>query len=240
MEFRVLGPLEVILDGRVLPLGRGRRRALLGCLLLHANQVVARDRLLEALWGDAMPPTAPTALHGHVSRLRRMLGSDRLLSRPPGYLLRVAPGELDEERFRCLVARGQHAPALGLWRGAPLADFTDEPFAAAAIARLEELRLAALEGWFDDQLADGRHAVLVADLAAAVRESPLRERLAAQLMLALYRSGRQADALATYRATRTRLSEELGLEPGAGLRALEHRILMQDPGLDVAAGVVAA
>ena len=159
-----------------------------------------------------------TALHGYVSRLRRLLGAGRLETRPPGYVLRVAPDELDLHRFRELLAQDRHEEALALWRGPPLADLAFEDFAQSEIARLEELRLAAMEGRFERELADGRHAELVGELAAAVRAHPLRERLAGQLMLALYRSGRQAEALDAYRDARTTLVEELGLEPGEELQ----------------------
>ena len=182
--------------------------------------------------GESPPPTAPTALHGHVSRLRSLLGAERLETRPPGYVLRIARGELDLHRFERLTEQKRYAEALALWRGPPLSDLAFESFAGSEIARLEELRLAAIENRFERELADGRHAELVGELEAAVSEQPLRERLAAQLMLALYRSGRQADALAAYRATRARLVGELGLEPGEQLRALERRILEHDPGLE--------
>jgi predicted ATPase/DNA-binding SARP family transcriptional activator len=224
--------LEVAEGGDALSLSRGKQRALLGMLLLHANEVVAQDRLVDALWGESPPPTAPTALHGHVSRLRSLLGPDRLETRPPGYVLRLAPDELDLHRFERLIEQKRYADALALWRGPPLSDLAFEAFAQSEIARLEELRLSAVESRFERELSAGRHAEIVGELEAAAAEQPLRERLAAQLMLALYRSGRQADALAAYRATRARLVEELGLEPGEPLRELERRILEQDPGLD--------
>ena len=173
-----------------------------------------------------------TKLHGYVSRLRRVLGAGRLETRPPGYVLRVEPGELDLHRFRELIAQDRHREALALWRGPALADLAFEDFARSEIARLEELRLSALEGRFEHELAAGRHAELAGELAAAVRAHPLRERLAGQLMLALYRSGRQADALAAYRDARATLVDELGLEPSEELSALQRRILVHDPGLD--------
>jgi DNA-binding SARP family transcriptional activator len=219
-------------DGQPLSIERGRQRALLGYLLLRANEVVPQDRLVDALWGEAPPASAVTALHGYVSRLRRVLGPDRLETQAPGYRLRVAPDELDVHRFRELLAQDRHNEALALWRGPPLADPAFEDFAQSDIARLEELRLCALEGRFEHALTDGRHADVAGELAAAVREHPLRERLARQLMLALYRSGRQADALAVYRETRTTLVQELGLEPGEELRELERRVLAHDPALD--------
>jgi predicted ATPase len=238
MDFRILGPLEVAEDGRTLPLGRGRQRALLGLLLLHANEVVGQDRIVDELWGEAPPPTAPTALHGYVSRLRKLLGPDRVQTRPPGYVLRVEPGELDLHRFVRLVERQRYRQALELWRGPALGDLAFEPFAQTEIERLEELRLAALEGRLASDLSEGGHAELVAELEALVDEHPLRERFAAQLMLALYRSGRQAEALDVYRAARARLLGELGLEPGEELRRLERRILEQDPALLEAARAV--
>ena len=211
---------------------RGRQRALLGYLLLHANEVVAQDRLVDALWGESPPATAVTKLHGYVSRLRRVLGAGRLETRPPGYVLRVGPGELDLDRARELLAADRHAEALALWRGEALVDLGSEDFARSEIARLGELRLSALEGRFEHELAAGRHAELAGELAAVARANPLRERLAGQLMLALYRSGRQAEALAAYQAARATLVEELGLEPSEQLSALQQRILVHDPALD--------
>jgi predicted ATPase/DNA-binding SARP family transcriptional activator len=225
--------LEVVEDGRVLSIERGRQRALLGYLLLRANEVVAQDRLVDVLWGESPPATAVTALHGYVSRLRRLLGAGRLETRHPGYVLRVEPDELDLHRFRELLAQGRQREALALWRGPALADLAFEDFAQSEIARLEELRLSATEGRFEHELAHGRHAGLVGELAAAVRAHPLRERLAGQLMLALYRSGRQAEALEAYRDARTTLVEELGLEPGEELSELQRRILVHDPALDL-------
>ena len=220
-------------DGQALSIERGRQRALLGLLLLRANEVVAQDRLVDALWGESPPATAVTALHGHVSRLRRLVGADRLETRPPGYLLRVAPDELDLSRFHDLLAQERYDDALALWRGPPLADLASADFARIEIARLEDLRLAAVEGWFERELADGRHTELAGELAAATRAHPLRERLAGQLMLALYRAGRQADALGAYQDTRATLVEELGLEPGEDLQALQRQILAHDPALDL-------
>ena len=222
-------------DGRVLALGRGHQRALLGMLLLRANEVIAQDVLVDALWGESPPPTALTALHGYVSRLRRLLDDDRLQTRPPGYALRVDHDELDLHRFERLLGQERYDEALALWRGPPLSDLAFESFAQGEIARLEELRLTALERRFERELGDGRHADLVGRLAAALREHPLRERLTAQLMLALYRAGRQADALAAFQAARSRLVEELGLEPGEELKTLQRQILEHDPALDLAA-----
>src|SRR5262249_2218286 len=159
-------------------------------------------QLVNVLWGESPPATAVTALHGYVSRLRRVLGDGRLETRHPGYVLRVAPDELDLHRFHALLEQGRHVEALALWRGPPLADLAFGDFAQRESARLEELRLSAVEARFEHDLAGGRHAALVGELAEAVRTYPLRERLAGQLMLALYRSGRQAEALDAYRDAR--------------------------------------
>jgi DNA-binding SARP family transcriptional activator len=243
MEFRILGPLEVIEDGHALPLGGTKPRALLACLLLRANQVVSMDRLIEELWPDAAPRTAAKTIQVYVWKLRKELGEGRLVTRPPGYLLRVDSSELDLTRFEALLeeARGvdpkraaEHlCEALTLWRGQPLADLAYEPFAQTDIARLEELRLAALEERIEADLATGRHRELVGELEALVAEHPLRERLRGQLMLALYRSGRQAEALEVYQVARRTLVEELGLEPSAALQRLEKAILQQDRSLDL-------
>jgi predicted ATPase/DNA-binding SARP family transcriptional activator len=243
MEFAILGPLEVRRDGRVLALGGGRPRALLAMLLLHANEPVSAERLAHGLWGEDAPAGAVRTVQVYVSRLRRALGDDELVvTTPAGYRLRVGPGELDAERFEQLVEDGRRAladrradeaggllrEALGLWRGPPLADLLYAPFVQAEIARLEEQRLAAMEERVEADLAAGRHAPLVGELQQLVAEHPLRERLHGQLMLALYRGGRQADALAAYRAARRVLVERLGVEPGPQLRALERSILDQD------------
>ena len=242
MEFRLLGPLEVRDRDRTLPLGGLKPRSLLAILLLHANEVVSTDRLHGALWGEAAPATAAKSIHVYVSRLRAQLGPDRLTTRSPGYVLHVEPSELDLARFERLVAEARGAEpevaagrlreALALWRGDALADLAYEPFAQSHVQRMEELRLVAIEERIDADLAAGRAAELVGELEALVAEHPLRERLRAQLMLALYRSARQADALSAYRAARRELSEDLGLEPSAELRRLEQSILRQDPALD--------
>ena len=234
MEFRLLGPLEVAENGRSLPLGRGKQRALLGLLLLRANEVVAQETLVDELWGESPPSTALTALHGYVSRLRRLLGSERVQTRPPGYVLLVEPNELDLHRFEGLVEGKRYREALELWRGPALGDLAFEPFAQLEIGRLEELRLAALESRIEEDLAQGRHAELVGELESLVEQHPLRERLAAQLMLALYRSGRQAEALEVYRETRRRLVEQLGIEPAPALQELNRAILVQDTKLEAA------
>ena len=250
MEFRLLGPLEVIEGERSLALGGVKPRSLLALLLLHANEVVSADRLIDQLWGDEPPATAAKSVQVHVSRLRKELGEGRLVTRAPGYLLQVEPSELDLARFEQLLgdARGADPEnagqklrqALALWRGNALADLEYEPFAQIEIARLEELRQAALEQRIDADLATGSHTELVGELEALVVEHPLRERLRCQLLLALYRSGRQAEALEAYRVGRAHLSEELGLEPSQELRQLEQAILRHDPALDLAKEPAAA
>ncbi|HEX3455905.1 MAG TPA: BTAD domain-containing putative transcriptional regulator [Gaiellaceae bacterium] len=248
MEFRVLGPLEVLDEGgQPVALGSGRQPLLLACLLLDANEVISRDRLIEALWGERPQKTARNALQVQIHALRRRIGTERITTEGPGYRLRVESGELDLERFERLVALGRSrvaagdakagasnlGEALGLWRGAALADVTYEAFAQADIARLEELRLAAVEERVAADLALGRHVELVPELEALVADQPLRERLHGQLMLALYRSGRQTDALGAFRRFRRSLSEELGLEPGPELQELQQAILRQDAALRV-------
>jgi len=245
MDFRILGPLTVADDDHELPLGGGKQRALLALLLTHPNEVLSSDRLIDDLWGAEAPPTAAKMLQNYVSGLRRALGTNglgtALETRGSGYLLRVRPGERDLDRFEELLERARTGlakdpetaaellrEALGLWRGPPLSEFAYERFAQEEIARLEELRLEAIEERIEADLAVGRHAELVAELGRLVHEHPFRERLRAQLMLALYRSGRQADALASYRDARRALAEELGLEPSRELRELERAILAQD------------
>jgi DNA-binding SARP family transcriptional activator len=222
---------------------RAKQRALLALLVLRANEPVASDELVEALWGEQPPQTAPKALHGHVSALRKLLGAERIATKPPGYALRVDPGELDADRFESLVAEArridgpedrsrQLASALALWRGAALADFRYDEFARAEVARLEERRLSALEDRFDAELALGRHTELLAELEQLVADQPLRERPRAQQMLALYRAGRQSDALHVFQEGRRILAEEIGIDPSSALQALERQILAQDPALD--------
>jgi WD40 repeat protein/DNA-binding SARP family transcriptional activator len=250
LEFRILGPLAVQLDGRPLPIGGPKQRALLALLLLSANRVVSRERLTAELFAEQSVNSADHALRNHVSRLRKVLApaapdEPRLVARAPGYLLRVEPGELDLERFERLVAAGRESLAEGdavaaaesllaaerLWHGRPLADLELEPFGRLDVERLEELRLAAVEERIDAQLALGGQRPLVAELEALAAEHPYRERFRAQLMLALYRGGRQAEGLEVYRKTRVLLHDELGLEPGAELQDLERAILVQDPAL---------
>ncbi len=243
MEFRLLGPLEVVEDGHSLHLGGPKRRALLALLLLHAGRVVSTERVIDALWGESPPATVAKTLQAHVSRLRKDIGSHRLITRSPGYAVQVEPSELDLARFERLVSEArQSAPgdaaqrlreALALWRGPPLADLAYEPFVQAEIGRLEELRLAALEERIDVDLRLGRHAELAGELEALCAEHPQRERLRGHLMVALYRSGRQAEALETYQAARSALVEALGIEPGRPLRELHQAILEQDARLDL-------
>jgi len=229
------------------PLGSPKQRALLAALLVHRRNPVSSDRLIDELWGERAPPTARKIVQGYVSNLRKVLDEGLLVSRGHGYLLQVDPGQTDVDRFESLVAAGHRAlvagdpqaaaerlrEALSLWRGPALADFTYESFAQSEIAQLEEARLAALEERIEAELALGEHTRLVGELEVLVREHPLRERLVAQLMLALYRSGRQADALSAYREARIRLMDELGLNPGPELQELERGILAQDPALQV-------
>jgi DNA-binding SARP family transcriptional activator/streptogramin lyase len=240
IEFRILGSLEAVEDGRQVPLGGSKQRGLLALLLLHANQVVSRDRLIDELWDGSPPETASTALQVHVSGLRKALGREAIATQAPGYKAVVLPGALDLELFEALVARarGDDAErsaellreALDLWRGPALADL-DDSIGRTERAQLEEQRAAAVEQRIDAELELGRHAELLPELEALVREDPLRERRRAQLMLALYRSGRQAEALEVYRGGRKLLADELGLEPGEELRRLEKAILEQDPSL---------
>ena len=245
LEFRLLGPLEARVENRLLPLGGVRQRGLLALLLLRANEVVSRDRLIDELWRDHAPETAANALAALVSRLRRVLPSDVLVTRAGGYEAQVDREAIDLYRFQQLAEDGSHALAAGdpagaadllrsglaLWRGSALADFTYEPFAEPVILRLEELRLAAVENRIDADLALGRHGELVGELQSLVLEHPLRERLRGQLMLALYRSGRQAEALEVYRDGRHALLDELGIDPSPALQELEQAILRQDRGV---------
>ena len=245
LEFRILGPLEVQAEGRAIALGGPQQRAVLAVLLLHAGSVVSTERLIDDLWGDTVPPSARAVLQGYVSNLRKAIGGV-LVTRAPGYVVELAPEQLDLHVFELLLRRGREElaagrpeaaaetlhSALALWRGRALADFADEPFAGAAILRLEELRLAALEERIDAELALGRQSTLVGELEALVAEYPLRERFRSQLMLALYRSGRQAEALDAYQAARRVLVDELGIEPGRALQELERAILNHDPIVD--------
>ena len=245
MDFKILGPLEVDDGDRSVPLGGARQRGLLALLLLHANEVVSSDRLIEELWGGA--EDASKALQVAISRLRKALGpAGPLVTRPPGYELRLERGSLDLDRFEdgaragrealaagdARLARARLGDALALWRGPALADLAYEPFARAEASRLDELRASVTEERIAADLELGRHADLVGELQELVTRHPLRERLRRQLMLALYRSGRQADALEVYQDARRALTGELGIEPGRELRELQEAMLRQDPALD--------
>ena len=250
MEFLVLGPLEVRDGGRVLPLGGAKQRAALAMLLLHRNEVVSRDRLVDGLWGDTPPASSAEALYAYISRLRKALHEEghpeRLVTRPPGYLLRVGEGELDLQRLEVLIDEGRRALAandpqaaaealqcgLALFRGPPLEDLTYVPFAQVEIGRLDDVRLAAVELRIDADLELGRDAELINELQALVTEHPLRERFWAQLMLALYRSGRQGEALDGYDRARRTLADQLGVDPGQPLQRLQRRMLEGDPSLE--------
>ena len=249
VEFGILGPLEIAAGGQPLPVQGARTRAVLAMLLVHANQVVPADRLTAELWAGQPADRAAASLQVRVSQLRKALRAageaDRLVTRPPGYLIRVTPGELDAPRFEHLARDGETAlaagdgalaarrldEALGLWRGAALADVVDAPFAQAEARRLEERRLAALESRAEARLACGGHRELIGELETLTAAHPLRERLWAHRMLALYRAGRQAEALRAYRDLRAILTGELGIEPSPALRELEGRILRQEAAL---------
>jgi YVTN family beta-propeller protein len=245
VEFRILGAFEVAQDGQPLALGGAQQRSVLALLVLHRGEVLSTDRLVDELWGERAPATAHKTVQVYVWNLRRALGDGVIVTRGRGYVLIVQAPQVDVGRFEALVGEGRRAlgegdpgrasvllgAALALWRGEPLADFAYEPFAQGEIARLEEARLAALEDRIEADLALGRHAALVAELEGLVAANPLRERLRGQLMLALYRSGRQADALENYRKARRELIDELGIEPGPGLQELEGAILAHDPAL---------
>jgi DNA-binding SARP family transcriptional activator/pimeloyl-ACP methyl ester carboxylesterase len=245
MEFKLLGPLEIRNDSEPVVLAGRKQRALLARLLLDVNRTIATDRLVDDLWGEAVPESAQKMVQIYVSQLRKVLPGGMLQTRPPGYAIELDPAAIDVIRFEQLRLEGEAAHAAGnaagasqrlgdalaLWRGEALAEF-QEPFARAEAARLEELYLACVEARIAADLDCNRHAELVAELEPLVSRHPMREGLRAQQMLALYRSGRQSDALAAYNAFRTRLAGELGLEPSARLRELERRILQQDPELD--------
>ena len=247
LELGILGPIEVRIDDVPATLGGPRQRAVLAVLAIRPNQVVSVDRLIDDIWAEHPPERAVHTVHVFMSRLRRALSAagDRLITRPPGYVLELNVDELDADRFEHLYKAGRAAldagrpedavaaltKALALWRGPPLADFTYEPFAQGAIARLDELRLGAREELIEAQLAAGRHEQVVSELEFLIREHPFRERPRGQLMLALYRCGRQAQALEAFQDARRTLIEELAVEPGDFLRELEQAILRQDPAL---------
>ena len=239
LEFRVLGPLEILDGDTPVPLGGRNQRALLTLLLLRANEAVSAERLVDQMWGEHPPRTATTSLQNTVVQLRKLLGPGLLHTRPTGYLLEVDGSQLDLACFDELVRRARDAAepperalllreALALWRGAPLADMELETFAQGEIRRLEELRLGALEDRIAAELESGANAQLVAEIESLVREHPLRERLRAHLMLALYRSGRQAEALSAYHEARRTLVEDHGLDPGPELQALHGSILRHE------------
>jgi DNA-binding SARP family transcriptional activator len=244
LEFRILGPLEVVGEHGPLRLGGPKQRATLAILLLNVNRVVSVDRLADDLYSGAAPVTAVTQVQRQISELRKALGAESAIeTRSPGYLMRLRPEQLDLHRFERLTekaARGDArlavdllGKALDLWRGEPLADLAYEPFARPATERLGEIRLAALEQRVEAELALGRHTEVTAELEQLVAEHPFREGFRGQLMLALYRSGRQAEALDVYRATRQALVEAFGIEPTVALRELERAILAQDRSLDL-------
>ena len=252
-EVRLLGSVEALVDGHPLALGGSKQRSLVALLALNANTTLGADELIDAIWGDDPPQSAAKNVQRNVSQLRKALGSDdagaRILTRGRGYELRVAEGAVDALRFEQLVeeaarepavagANGRAAAALELWRGAPLADVASEPFAGPEIGRLEELHLRAVELAIDADLAAGRQAEAIARLEALVAEEPLRERLHAQRMLALYRAGRQSEALDAYREARETLIEQIGVEPGPELKRLQEQILAQDPSLDAPPPIV--
>ena len=249
LDIRILGPLEIGSGAKRLTFGGEKRGALLALLLLNANHVVSVDQLIDEVWGDEPPASGAKAVQVRVSQLRKAFveaGIGELIStRPPGYVIELGTKDLDLNRFESLVAESDQAiansdparaaellrEALGLWRGSPLAEFGSSPFARLGRERLEELRLGAVERRLEADLALGRHADLVGELESLIAAHPFRERLRAQLMLALYRSGRQADALDAFRAARRELMDELGLEPSTSLLQLERAILQHDPKL---------
>ena len=246
MEFRILGPFEVVQNGGSLTLGGAQQRALLAVLVVHRGELLSADRLIDELWGERAPATAAKALQGYVSHLRKALGDGVIVTQGRGYVLAVEAEQVDAGQFEALAGEGRRAfsrsdpararerlgAALQLWRGEPLAEFTYEPFAQNEIARLHEAHEAVLEDRIDADLALGRDAELIGEIDTLVAANPLRERLRGQLMTALYRSGRQADALAVYRQTSELLRDELGLEPGRALKELERMVLEQDAALE--------
>ncbi len=247
MQYRILGSFAVTKDGVEVVLGSGKQRALLALLLIHANEAVSTDRLIDQLWGESRSTSAGKVLQNYVSKLRRLLGEGVLVTRGRAYELRVEPGELDLDRFNQLVEDGRRAliagdpahaadalgAALALWRGPPLADFAYDQFALAEIERLDGLRLAALVERIDADLQLARQSAVIAELETLIAQYPQHERLRGQLMLALYRSGRQAEALQVYQETRRALVHELGIEPDQKLQRLERQILNHDPELSV-------
>jgi DNA-binding SARP family transcriptional activator len=246
VEFCLLGPFAVARDGELLSIARGAQRTVLASLLLSAGRVVDSGEIIEDVWTGTPPRTARTALHNYVMRLRRSLGpaASRIVTCPSGYQLIFEPAEFDVARFCDLSQAGQDAAsrgdwagasahldsALRLWRGRPLADIPSDRVALRELPRLEELRLLALETRAEAEINLGRHAQVITELMLLVREEPLRERAQAALMLALYRAGQRAGALAAYQSARAALAA-LGIEPGQDLQDLHQRILRSDPGL---------
>jgi len=256
VEFRILGPLEVLEEGEQLPLPRLKERVVLAVLLLHANEFVSRERLIDDLWGEAPPPTARQAVNVYLSQLRKALsraGEDPITTESGGYRLQVESDALDASRMQVLVAsarehasKGEPAPAaerfreaLSVWRGPSLAGLPLESLGRDEVAQLDELRLAVLMDRIDCDLELGRHEHVLGELSLLVREYPLRERLRAQQMLALYRADRQADALDAYAKARQTLVDDLGIEPSEALQRLQQAILRHDPSLETAAGTAA-
>ena len=251
-DFCILGPVVVRAAGAVRPVPGGKQRALLAALLLNANRAVSLDEIAEIFWGLAPPPSARVTIQNYVVRLRKALadtGGSRISTQSRGYLIRVAAGELDADRFEAALgaaraavrdsswktAAAEASAALSLWRGEPLADVDSEVLAARDVPRLAELRLQALEIRIDADLHLGRHTEVIAELQRLICDHPLRERLHGLLMLAVYRDGRQAEALAAYQHIRRLLIHELGTEPGTGLRELQQQILAVDPACSLAA-----
>src|SRR5215831_1194860 len=253
MEFRLLGPVEVSVEGEAVPLGAPKQRALLAELLLHRGEAVTRAHLIDSLWEEHAPDSATSSLQVYVHGLRRALGAERIETQGNGYRIRIAADELDIDRFEallerasCALADGAPAPAaaqlgqaLALWRGPALADLDGQPTQRAAAA-LDERRVVALELRNDAELRLGRHDTVLAEIDGLIGEHPYRERLREQWILALYRAGRQKDALDAYRQTRAQLIDELGVEPGAALQELERAILRQDEALAAPAAADAA
>ena len=256
MEYRILGPLKVVDEGELVPLGRLKERLVLAILLLNANQFVSRERLIDDLWGEAPPPTAKKAVNVYVSQLRKVLarnGHDPITTADGGYRLVVDDDELDVSRLRQLLDRARERAsageleaaaellreALGLWRGPTLAGLLLESRGRDEIAQLDELRLAALMDRIDCDIALGRHEQVLGELSLLVREHPLRERLRAQQMLALYRADRQAEALDAYAEARRTLVDDLGIEPSEALQRLQQAILRHDPSLETPEGTAA-
>ncbi len=245
LQFRMMGPLEVLRDGQPVALGGRQQRMVLALLLIHANQPLSADRLVEELWGEPTPPRALKRLQLTITRLRKALGAAGIETVAGGYRLTVRPADLDAEVFRARVQDGRRAledgeparaaellrAALSVWRGPPLADLAYEPFAAAAIRNLDDVRVDALELAIEADLGAGRHRDVVLEIETLVAAHPLRERLHAQRMVALYRCGRQSEALDAYRFARSKLIADLGLEPGPELRQLEAQILTHSPAL---------